>query len=470
MNKGAQIVVGTPGRTLDLIKRKKLKLSTVEYLVLDEADEMLTMGFKDDLDAILEGTPAEKQTLLFSATMPKEIANIAKKYMKDSVEISAGKKNIGAENVNHVYYMVNARDRYLALKRIADINPKIYGIVFCRTRRETKEVAEKLMGDGYNADALHGDLSQAQRDYVMSRFRTKKLQLLVATDVAARGLDVTDLTHIINYNLPDDLEVYIHRSGRTGRAGKKGISISIIHSRETGKIRMIQKKVGKTFEHVPVPSGKEICGKQLYNLIDKVEKIEVDESQIEQFLPEIYKKLDWLSREELIQHFVSAEFNRFLAYYKNAPDLNVSSKSDRGDRSDRSSRSRSDRSSNRSDRTERGRSGSRGGDFSRFFINLGTNHDLSTVKLIGIINDNTRSKDIEIGKIDLMKKFSFFEIERKHEEKILKSFDNKKFDGMRISVELAQAKGESEGKSKEKPRRKFKDKKSDNWSKKRKRK
>ncbi|RLD83641.1 MAG: ATP-dependent helicase, partial [Bacteroidetes bacterium] len=328
LKKGAQIVVGTPGRTLDLIKRKKLKLSTVEYLVLDEADEMLTMGFKDDLDAILEGTPAEKQTLLFSATMPKEIANIAKKYMKDSVEISAGKKNIGAENVNHIYYMVNARDRYLALKRIADINPKIYGIVFCRTRRETKEVAEKLMGDGYNADALHGDLSQAQRDYVMSRFRTKKLQLLVATDVAARGLDVTDLTHIINYNLPDDLEVYIHRSGRTGRAGKKGISISIIHSRETGKIRMIQKKVGKTFEHIPVPSGKEICGKQLYNLIDKVEKIEVDESQIEQFLPEIYKKLDWLSREELIKHFVSAEFNRFLAYYKNAPDLNVSSKSD----------------------------------------------------------------------------------------------------------------------------------------------
>ncbi len=469
LKKGAQIVVGTPGRTLDLIKRKKLKLGEVDYLVLDEADEMLSMGFKDDLDAILEGTPAEKQTLLFSATMPKEIANIAKKYMKDSVEISAGKKNIGAANVNHVYYMVNARDRYLALKRIADVNPQIYGIVFCRTRRETKEVAEKLMGDGYNADALHGDLSQAQRDYVMSRFRSKNLQLLVATDVAARGLDVTDLTHIINYNLPDDLEVYIHRSGRTGRAGKKGTSITIIHSRETGKIRMIQKKVGKTFEHASVPSGKEICGKQLYNLIDKVEKIEVDNTQIEQFLPEIYKKLEWLSREDLIQHFVSAEFNRFLAYYKNAPDLNVS-KSDRGDRSERPGRSRSDRSSNRSDRTERGKGKSRDGNFSRFFINLGTNHDLSTVKLIGIINDNTRSKDIEIGKIDLMKKFSFFEIEKKHEEKILKSFENKKHDGLRISVELAQSKGESEGRSKDKPRKKYNDKKSDNWSKKRKRK
>jgi len=306
LNKGAQIVVGTPGRTLDLIKRKKLKLSTVRFLILDEADEMLTMGFKDDLDAILEGTPDDKQTLLFSATMPKEIAAIAKKYMKDAIEISAGKKNIGAENVNHVYYMVNARDRYLALKRIADINPKIYGIVFCRTRRETKEVAEKLMADGYNADALHGDLSQAQRDYVMNRFRVKNLQLLVATDVAARGLDVTDLSHIINYNLPDDLEVYIHRSGRTGRAGKKGVCLTIIHSRETGKIKMIQKKVGKPFEHAPVPSGKEICGKQLYNLIDKIEKIEVDNSQIDQFLPEIYKKLEWLSREDLIKHFVSA--------------------------------------------------------------------------------------------------------------------------------------------------------------------
>lgn len=457
LNKGAQIVVGTPGRTLDLIKRKKLKLSTVRFLILDEADEMLTMGFKDDLDAILEGTPDDKQTLLFSATMPKEIAAIAKKYMTDAIEISAGKKNMGAENVNHVYYMVNARDRYLALKRIADMNPNIYGIVFCRTRRETKEVAEKLMGDGYNADALHGDLSQAQRDYVMGRFRTKRLQLLVATDVAARGLDVTDLTHIINYNLPDDLEVYIHRSGRTGRAGKKGVSISIIHTRESGKIRMIEKKVGKKFEHAPVPSGKEICEKQLFKLIDVVEKIEVDKTQIEEFLPIIYKKLDWLSREELIQHFVSVEFNRFLAYYKNAPDINAS-KSDRRDRSDKPERGKRDRRQ------------SRGGNFSRFFINLGTNHDVSVVNIIGLINDNTRSKDIEIGKIDLMKKFSFFEVDSQHEEKVLKGFENARYNGTKVAVELAQSKGPATGGDREKTRKRFKDKKSDKWGKKRKRK
>jgi ATP-dependent RNA helicase DeaD len=460
LNKGAQIVVGTPGRTLDLIKRKKLKLSTVEFLILDEADEMLTMGFKDDLDAILAGTPDEKQTLLFSATMPKEIASIAKKYMTNAKEISVGKKNTGAENVNHIYYMVNARDRYLALKRISDMNPNIYGIVFCRTRRETKEVAEKLMGDGYNADALHGDLSQAQRDYVMGRFRTKKLQLLVATDVAARGLDVTDLTHIINYNLPDDLEVYIHRSGRTGRAGKKGTSISIIHTRESGKIKMIEKKVGKKFEHVPVPGGKEICEKQLFNLIDIVENIEVDKTQIEQFLPVIYKKLEWLSREELIQHFVSVEFNRFLAYYKNAPDINAS-KSDRRDRKDRS---------DRPERGKRDRKQSRGGNFSRFFINLGTNHDVSVVNIIGLINDSTRSKDIEIGKIDLMKKFSFFEVDSQHEEKVLKGFENARYNGTKLAVELAQSKGESKGSGREKTRKRFKDKKTDNWGKKRKRK
>jgi len=460
LNKGAQIVVGTPGRTLDLIKRKKLKLSTVQFLILDEADEMLTMGFKDDLDAILAGTPDDKQTLLFSATMPKEIASIAKKYMTNAKEISVGKKNTGAENVNHIYYMVNARDRYLALKRISDMNPNIYGIVFCRTRRETKEVAEKLMGDGYNADALHGDLSQAQRDYVMGRFRTKKLQLLVATDVAARGLDVTDLTHIINYNLPDDLEVYIHRSGRTGRAGKKGTSISIIHTRESGKIKMIEKKVGKKFEHVPVPGGKEICEKQLFNLIDVVEKIEVDKTQIEQFLPLIYKKLDWLSREELIQHFVSVEFNRFLAYYKNAPDINAS-KSDRRDRSDRS---------DRPERGRRDRKQSRGGNFSRFFINLGTNHDVSVVNIIGLINDSTRSKDIEIGKIDLMKKFSFFEVDSQHEEKVLKGFENARYNGTKVAVELAQSKGESKGGGREKTRKRFKDKKTDSWGRKRKRK
>jgi len=326
IKKGCQVVVGTPGRTLDLIKRKVLKIKHIRWMVLDEADEMLNMGFKDELDAILEQTPAEKETLLFSATMPKEIRQIANKYMNDPEEVLAGKKNIGAENVRHEFYSVQAKDRYEVLKRIADMNPHIYSIVFCRTRRETKEVADKLIADGYNADALHGDLSQAQRDNVMKRFRTKHLQILVATDVAARGLDVNDLTHVINYNLPDELEAYIHRSGRTGRAGKSGISIAICHSRELNKIKRLEQLSGKKFVKKLVPGGAEICEKQLYNLIDKVEKIEVNESQIEKYLPVIYKKLDWLSREELIKHFVSVEFNSFLEYYKGAKDLNISSK------------------------------------------------------------------------------------------------------------------------------------------------
>ena len=327
LKRGGQIVVGTPGRVLDLIKRKKLVLSEIKYLVLDEADEMLNMGFKDDLDSILAKTPKGRQSMLFSATMPKEIASIARKYMKDAEEISVGKRNTGAENVQHHYYVVQASNRYLALKRIADYYPNIYGIVFCRTRRETKEVAEKLMQDGYNADALHGDLSQAQRDHVMGRFRQKHLQILVATDVAARGLDVNDLSHIINYNIPEELEAYIHRSGRTGRAGKHGISISIIHGREGSKIGQLEKKVGKEFLQQQVPAGKEICEKQLFNLIDKVEWVEVDESTIEEYLDIIYKKLAWLPREELIKRFVSVEFNRFLSYYKDAVDLNVMAKS-----------------------------------------------------------------------------------------------------------------------------------------------
>ena len=292
-------------------------------MVLDEADEMLNMGFKEDLDSILEDTPAGRQSLLFSATMPAGVRSIANNYMNDPLEISAGKKNTGAANVEHQYFVVKAADRYMALKRLADINPSIYGIVFCRTRRETKDVADKLIQDGYNADALHGDLSQAQRDSVMQRFRNRNLQLLVATDVAARGLDVNDLSHIINYNLPDDPEVYIHRSGRTGRAGKHGLSLTITHSREGRRIKELEKLVGKSFKYMQIPGGREICEKRLYNLIDKVEKVEVDETKIASFLPSIYKKLEWLDREELIKHFVSVEFNRFLEYYKNAGDLNV---------------------------------------------------------------------------------------------------------------------------------------------------
>lgn len=434
---GGQIVVGTPGRTLDLIKRKALKISSIKWLVLDEADEMLNMGFQEDLDAILETSPAEKQVMLFSATMPKEIQRIASKYMKGTVEISVGKRNSGAENVTHEYYMVNARDRYAALKRIADIFPQIYGIIFCRTRMETKEVADKLIADGYNADALHGDLSQAQRDHVMNRFRMKNLQLLVATDVAARGLDVNELSHVINYNLPDDLEAYVHRSGRTGRAGKNGLSVSIIHSREGGKIKDLQRMTGKEFTRKMVPDGKEICQKQLFKLIDKVENIEVNDSEIEEFLPVIYKKLDWLSREQLIKHFVSVEFNRFLEYYKDAPDLNVKA-SDRSGRAERSERGERGERNGRGERSERSsRSRNRDVNFSRFFINLGSAHNVNVSTLLGYLNRNMKGQKIEIGKVDIMKKFSFFEMEKSFENEVLSSFKNADFDGKEIIVEVS---------------------------------
>ncbi|MCK4788121.1 MAG: DEAD/DEAH box helicase [Desulfobacteraceae bacterium] len=420
LREGAQIVIGTPGRLNDLIRRKSLKIENLKCLVLDEADEMLNMGFKEELDSILINTPIKKRTLLFSATMPKEVVKIAENYMNKPEEIFVGNKNESTENVKHEYFMVNAKDRYEALKRIADINPNIYGIVFCRTRRETKEVADKLMDDGYNADALHGDLTQVQRDHVMNRFRMKYLQLLVATDVAARGLDVHNLSHIINYNLPDEPQAYIHRSGRTGRAGKSGISISIIHTRETRRIENLERITGKKFVRKMVPKGTEICEKRLYNLIDKVEKIEVDNAQIEQFLPTIYKKLDWLSREELIKHFVSVEFNRFLAYYKNAPDLNV--------KTQHKDRERSQKSGRRAQ-----------GNFSRFYINVGTNHGLKAAPLlIGLINDVTKNRSIEIGKIDIMKKFSFFEVDKNYETQILKSFvRGTKFGGANVLVELS---------------------------------
>ncbi|HSF89030.1 MAG TPA: DEAD/DEAH box helicase [Saprospiraceae bacterium] len=348
----AQIVVATPGRALDLVNRKKLKLEQLQWLVLDEADEMLSMGFKDDMDAILATTPPEKQTLLFSATLPHEIMRIVKTYMTNPMEIAAEKVQTGADNVTHHYYEVQAKDRYVAIKRILDSHPDIYAIVFCRTRAETKEVAEKLSAEGYNSDALHGDLSQQQREYTMSRFRSKTLQLLIATDVAARGLDVNDLTHVINYNLPDDPDVYIHRSGRTGRAHRKGVSITIIHSREHNRLRDLERRIGKPFEKKLVPTGKEICEKQLYHLVDKVENVEVDESQIKDYLPVIFSKLSWLDRDELIKRFMSIEFNQFLSYYKDSRDINLDSKNrgdDRGPRGERSGRgersSRDDRGS-----------------------------------------------------------------------------------------------------------------------------
>ncbi len=444
LEKGAQVVVATPGRAVDLINRKKLKLSHVKWLILDEADEMLSMGFKDDLDTILSGTPAEKQTLLFSATMPKEIAAIARKYMNQPVEVSVGKTNQGADNVSHEYFMVHARDRYEALKRIADVNPNIYGIVFCRTRAETKEVADNLIRDGYNADALHGDLSQEMRDIVMNRFRNRRLQILVATDVAARGLDVNDLTHVINYNLPDDPEVYIHRSGRTGRAGKKGISISIIHLKEKGKLKDIERMLNKKFEIKPVPTGRDICEKQLFNLIDKVEKVEVNTANIEDYLRVIYKKLEWLDREELIKHFVAVEFNRFIEAYENAPDLNV----DSGKLYEKNSESTQNKKpGNRNkheyftiDEERNNYKRRRGVVYSRMFMNIGKSERMDKRTIINMINQTMPGKSVEIGEIEVMQNFSFFEIDKRYEFDLQKAFRQVQYKGKRIGLEVAKPK------------------------------
>lgn len=424
LKKGVQIVVGTPGRTVDLIKRKQLKLANVKWLILDEADEMLNMGFKDELDKVLAVTPKEKQTLLFSATFPREVESIAKNYMYKPVEISAGQKNRGADKVTHQYYVVSERNRYAALKRIADVNPDIYSIVFCRTRRETQEIADKLIKDGYNADALHGDLSQAQRDSVMNKFRQKNLQLLIATDVAARGLDVTDLTHVINHKLPDQIESYTHRSGRTGRAGKEGISIAIVTQREKGKLRPIERLIGKKFISTPIPTGKEICHNQLLKLIDKVKDININETEIKDFLPSIYEKLEGLDREELIKRFVSLEFNTFLTYYQNAPDLNDSEHMQGDRRSDSRGKSRNDEN------------------MSRFFINIGRKDRLNPAKLIGLINDQKISNNIEIGQIEILDTFSFFELDKNYTDETIAIFkqNDVEFDGRSVNVEITEKK------------------------------
>lgn len=435
LRKGAQIVVGTPGRLKDLISRKKLKIDAIEWLVLDEADEMLNMGFKDDLDAILSSTPDEKQTLLFSATMPKEVDRIARTYMTDAEEITAGTRNKGADKVEHYYYMVQARDRYNALRRIADITPNIYGIVFCRTRMETKMVSDKLMEDNYSADALHGDLSQQQRDYVMQRFRNKKIQILVATDVAARGIDIDDLTHVINYNLPDNIESYTHRSGRTGRAGKDGISLAIIHLREMNRIRAIERRIGKKFEKKEVPGGKEICEMRLLHLIDKVEKTEVNEEQIESFMTDIYAKLEAFSKEELIKKFVSLEFDRFLKFYKNAPNLNVSDKGGR-DRGDRGGRDRGrDRDRGRGEEQK----------FARFHINLGNKHNMNPGALISLLNRTMKRSKFQIGKIEILKNFSFFEVEYGWEAEIVRLMSKATYEGQDVTVEVTKSPPKSSG-------------------------
>jgi len=479
LKKGCHVVVGTPGRTVDLINRRVLKLQDVNYVILDEADEMLTMGFKDDLDTILAETPKEKQTLLFSATMPRGICDIVKRYMTDPVEVSAGNKNVGNENIEHHYYLVSARDKYECLKRLADMNPKIYGIVFCRTRRETKEIADKLMQDGYNADAIHGDLSQQQRDTVMGRFRNRNLQMLVATDVAARGLDVNDLTHIINLSLPDEEEIYIHRSGRTGRAGKTGISIAIIHSRERGKLKSVERKLKKQFIQHQVPTGKQICEKQLYTIVDRLGKLEINEKQIAPFLPAILDQLGHLTKEDLVKHLVSFEFNRFLEYYKNARDLNSVSESrgrdrdrgerndrgdrrdrDRGDRRERGERDRGDRDRGDRNRGERNRNGV---DFTRIHINVGNKEGMNPANLMGLINEQLSKRDVEIGKIEVMNTFSFFELDSAFADKLLSKAQGSDHNGKTLALSIAQSTGPNERassgpkKTKDKLKNKFRD-------------
>ncbi|WP_271404965.1 DEAD/DEAH box helicase [Tenacibaculum soleae] len=418
LKRGAQIVVGTPGRTVDLINRRALKLGNVKWLVLDEADEMLNMGFKDELDKVLDATPESKQTLLFSATFPREVEAIARNYMTNPVEITSGEKNQGSDNVSHEYYLVTERTRYPALKRIADVNTDIYAIIFCRTRRETQEVANNLIKDGYSADALHGDLSQAQRDSVMGKFRKKTIQILVATDVAARGIDVNDLTHVINHKLPDQIENYNHRSGRTGRAGSKGISAVLVNNKEKGRLRAIERIIKKKFVPTKVPTGKEICQNQLMHLIDKVQNIEVNNEQIEEFLPSIYEKLEGLTREELVQKFVSLEFNSFLEYYNKSADLN-------------------DLSSSRDN--SRGRSNDE--NMTRFFINLGRKDKLNPASLIGLINDQKIADKIEIGAIDILDTFSFFEIDKNFEKETLDAFasNDPEFSGRSVNIEITKS-------------------------------
>jgi ATP-dependent RNA helicase DeaD len=436
LRKGVQIIVATPGRLNDLIRRGHVDISAVRYVVFDEADEMLQMGFRDELNAILAQTPAEKNTLLFSATMSREVAAIAAKYMSDPVELTIGKRNAGAENVTHEYYMVHARNRYLALKRIVDNCPGIYSIIFCRTRRETQEVADKLMQDGYNADALHGELSQVQRDQVMKKFRSRNLQLLVATDVAARGLDVNDLTHVINYNLPDDAGGYTHRSGRTGRAGRTGISIAIINIKEQYKIRQIEKRIKKKFKQCRIPSGEEICKNQLVSLIDGVTKVEVNHDQIDPLYAEISEKFAHLSREELIKQFVSLEFNRFLKYYENAPDLNVRNAANTRHGTREKQPGEFAGNANRRQR------------FTRFFLNVGRRQGIMPKELIGKINGISGVGRIKIGKIEIKRNTALLEADSRFIPQILGAFQQAEINGKIVSIKVAPRTNHTTGRSK----------------------
>ena len=447
LKKGVHIIVATPGRLIDLMERKVARLETIRDVVMDEADEMLNMGFTESINAILEKVPEDRNTLMFSATMSPEISRIAKTYLHNAKEITIGTKNDnakeitigtkneGSKNVNHIAYIVHAKDKYLALKRIVDYYPQIYGIIFCRTRIETQEIADKLIQDGYNADSLHGELSQAQRDLVMQKFRQRHLQLLVATDVAARGLDVNDLTHVINYALPDDTESYTHRSGRTGRAGKTGISIAIINMREKGKMREIERIINKKFTIGTLPAGKEICEQQLIKVIDDIEKVKVNEEDIEAFLPGIYRKFEWLSKEDLIKRVVSMEFNRFLEYYRNAPEIEQPKASEK----DKSDKPRKERGS---DKEKTARKAEKG--YARLFLNMGKTDGFYANQVIELINRNTKKERIQIGRIDLMQNFSFFEVAEQQADIVMKALNKVVLKGKRIIVEIA---GENNGKS-----------------------
>ncbi len=441
LRKGVHIVVATPGRLIDLMERGAVSLESIENVVMDEADEMLNMGFTESINTILAGVPDERNTLLFSATMSPEISRISKNYLHHAKEIVIGTKNEGSKNVNHVYYLVHAKDKYLALKRIADYNPKIYAIIFCRTRIETQEIADKLIQDGYNADALHGELSQQQRDLTMQKFRQRRIQLLVATDVAARGLDVDDLTHVINYGLPDDTESYTHRSGRTGRAGKTGTSIAIIHVRERGKMRDIERIIGKSFVKGEIPTGRQICEKQLYKGIDDIERIEFNEEDIAPFLPEVYRKLEWLDKEDLIKRIVSREMSRFIDYYSRMPEIEVPM--EKTGRKEAKGEAQSGRRGGKTSRqAEEG--------YTRLFLNLGKVDNFYAAQIIDLVNRHVHGKP-QIGRIDLMKNFSFFEVAEEEAHDVVKALKRAKVAGRKVVVEFADEAGEAAKTPKGKP-------------------
>ena len=445
---GAQVIVATPGRLIDLMHRGKANLDKVYNVVLDEADEMLNMGFTESINEIFEGVPADRNTLLFSATMSREIERIAKSYLREYKEIVVGSRNEGAENVNHIYYMVHAKDKYLALKRIVDFNPKIFGIIFCRTKLETQEIADKLIHDGYNAESLHGDLSQQQRDLTMQKFRQHLTQLLVATDVAARGLDVDDLTHVINFGLPDDIESYTHRSGRTGRAGKKGTSISIMHIREKHKMRAIEKEIGKSFVEGVIPSAKEICKKQLYKVMDQIVKTDVNDEEIDPFMTDINRYFEFIDKEDLIKKIVSMEFGKFLAYYADAPEIEAPSKSSRdssGKRSGKGERGGRGERGGKGERGSRGERGARGSrkaeaGYRRLFINLGKDDGFYPGEVMQYINKHVEGRQA-VGHIDLLKKFSYIEVPEKDAQKVMRALDGTVYKGREVRCNDADEKG-----------------------------